>query len=373
MKYLIWLQLCLGAGNKRAVQILKHFETAQSIYGENKEKLKASGLFTATELKRMSQTKLENAEEILKQCKTENINLVAYGSKEYPQLLAEIPKPPILLYVKGKLPNFDLLPTISIVGPRNVSEFGKKAAFSLGYRLAKAGFIVISGGAVGTDSYAHAGVLKAKGTTVLVMGCGIKSSYLEENRAMREQIAKTGCLISEYPPDFPASRFTFPIRNRLIAGLSLGTVIVEAGKKSGALITAALANEQGRDVFVIPNSPDKKESIGSNELLRDGAKPLLNTSDIFNEYIVRFPDKINIERAYEKPAKTENKKNKIAILNENLSKEAKIVYNCLDKQKFYPDELETELESAKLLSALVELEMEFVIRALPGGQYELLK
>lgn len=373
MEYLIWLQLCLGSGNKRAARILEHFRSAENVYKADKNVLGSVGLFTANEIKRMSKIKLDDALSILKDCKNKGIELISYGSKKYPQCLAAIPNPPLLLYVKGEFPDFDNIPAICIVGPRRVSEFGKKAAYSLGYRLAKSGMTVISGGAIGTDTYAHSGALKADGRTVLVMGCGIDNSYLEENRALRERIAKTGCLVSEYPPKAPASRLTFPIRNRIMSGLSLGTVVVEAGEKSGALITANHANEQGRDVFVIPNSPTKPEYKGSNALLRDGAKPLLNTCDIFNEYIVRFPDKINIEKAYEKTPKSAKAQNNKKILNETLSKEAKIVYNCLDKQKFYPEELDTGLSSSQLLSALGELEMEFIIRALPGGQYEMLK
>jgi DNA processing protein len=195
-------------------------------------------------------------------------------------------------------------------------------------------------------------------------------SYLEENRGLREHIEKCGCLITEYPPNIPASRFTFPIRNRIISALSLGTIVVEAPKRSGALITANHAIEQGKDVFVIPGAPDANEYKGSNALLRDGAKPLLDTSDVFNEYIPLYPDKIDIEKAFKKEPKPETQQKNKKILNETLSNEAKIVYNCLDTHRFYPDELNTGLESGKLLSALTELEMEFIIRALPGGQYE---
>ena len=158
-----------------------------------------------------------------------------------------------------------------------------------------------------------------------------------------------------------------------MSGLSLGTVIIEAGKRSGALITANHALEQGKDVFVIPGMPNMKQYEGSNALLRDGAKPLLDTSDIFNEYIPLYSDKIDIEKAYKTVPKPEKVKNNKKILNVTLSNHAKIVYNCLDKEKFYPDDLNTGLSPSDLLSALTELEMEFIVRALPGGQYELCK
>ncbi len=384
IKYSVWLQLCLGAGNNNVKPILEAFGNAKAVfYADRKDRAKC-GIFSSTELKRMNTLALKDAEKIVSQCRENNIEIIALGDKKYPFCLSVISNPPLVLYVKGSLPDFDNIPSIAIVGPREVSDYGKKAAFSLGYRLARSGMTVVSGGAKGTDTYAHSGALKAEGKTSLVMACGILSDYLKENAPLRAEISKNGCLISEYPPYANATRYSFPIRNRIISALSLGTVVIEAGSKSGALISARHAYEQGRDVFVIPHSPKHKGCEGSNALLRDGAKPLLDTSDIFNEYIVRFPDKINIERAFsgkilpdntQKPAvkakDIKNNKKIEKILNETLSKEAKIVYNYLNKQKFLPEDLVgTGLSSKQLISALTELEMEFLIKAVPGGMYE---
>ncbi len=370
MKYYVWLQLCLGQGSKTFEHLLEDALMPLDIYSMSQPERKKVGYFSKGELDKMSKTPIEAAVAIIEKCKRMGVLLVKYDDDNFPETLKAIPSPPMVLYLRGRLPDFDNNPVISIVGPRKVSEFGKKAAYSLGYRLGKAGFTVVSGGAVGSDTYAHIGALKANAKTVLVMGCGFNVSYLEENRALREHIANCGCLISEYPPDTPITRYTFPVRNRLISALSLGTVVVEAGKRSGALLTANHALEQGRDVFVIPGSPEAQEYKGSNALLRDGAKPLLDASDIFGEYIGLFPDKIDIEKAYKKEPKPQKPQKNKKILNETLSNEAKIVYNYLDTHRFYPDELNTGLDSGKLLSALTELEMEFIIRALPGGQYE---
>lgn len=378
IKYQIWLQLALGAGSVKSKAAVEFFGNAELVYRADENSRKSSGIFNSAELKKMSLTPLTDSLRVLGDCNKEGIKTVALGDKNYPYCLSVIDNPPLVLYYKGESPDFDNNPSICIVGPRNVSEFGKKAAYSLGYRLARSGMTVISGGAVGADAYAHAGALKAEGKTVVVMGSGIAIDYPIENKSLRENVIRRGCVISEYPPYVNATKYTFPIRNRILSALSLGTVIIEAGQRSGALITARHALEQGRDVFVIPGSPDKPEYSGSNQLLRDGAKPLLDASDIFNEYIVRFPDKINIERAYssriitDKKAHTskkieKNQKN----LNQTLSKEAKIVYNQLDKQKFFPEEIRnTGLSSGELLSALTELEMEFLIRACPGGMFE---
>lgn len=372
MEYFVWLQLCLGAGNKRVKKILDKF-SPKDIYNFTDSQLENIKIFTEKEKENFKTIPLFAANNIVAKCKRENIEIISIKSPKYPKPLFEIYNPPLVLYVKGDLPDFENLPSICIVGPRKVSEYGKKSAHALGYRLAKSGMTVVSGGAVGTDTYAHIGALKANGKTVLVMGCGLCATYLEENRALREHISKYGCLISEYPPDFPASPYNFPIRNRIMSGLTLGTVLVEAGNRSGALITANHALEQNKDVFVIPRSPDVLEAKGSNALLREGAKPLLDASDIFNEYIPLFPDKIDVEKAYKKEPEPKKHKNNKKILNETLSNQAKIVYNCLDSEKFYPDELNTGLSSTQLLSALTELEMEFIIRALPGGQYEICK
>lgn len=382
MKYLIWFNECMGAGNPRSVKALNFFVNAQRIYNASETEKIESGIFTKQELLKLKSISLSKAMKILVDCKSDNISIIGFGDKNYPSALSVIDNPPIVLYVKGKMPDFNNRPSLAVVGPRKVSEYGKKAAFSLSFRLARAGFIIVSGGALGCDTYAHAGALKTGGITVQVMGCGISSDYLQENKNLREQIIKNGCLISEYSPKTSATKFTFPVRNRIMAALTLGTVVIEAGEKSGSLITARHSLEQGRDVFVIPGSPDKKEYKGSNALLRDGATAILDLSDIFNEYIPRFPDKINIEKAYDtkileekKPVSKENESRKIIFskkFTESLSKEAKIVYNCIDRQKFLPEEIKnTGLNSSQLLSALTELEMEFIIKAVPGGMYEL--
>lgn len=375
-EYLIWLQSALGAGNIRAVRALKAFGNAENIYKASLSERKAAGIFSPKDLKRLSETKIDYAKSVITDCLKYGIDIVPLGDKKYPYCLTVIDNPPLVLYVKGEMLDFDNTPAICIVGPRKVSDYGKKAAYSLAYRLSKSGMTVVSGGAVGSDYYAHLGALKSGGKTALVMGCGIESGYLPQNERLRRHAAEHGCIISEHPPKAGLTKFSFPIRNRIMAALSLGTVVVEAGKKSGALITANHALEQGRDVFVIPGSPTAEQYVGSNTLLRDGAKPLLDVSDILNEYIPRFPDKIDIEKAYERPQKavkkTEEKQIHKKILNETLSKEAKIVYNHLDKHKFYPDEIGgTDLGTSEILSALTELELEGLIRALPGGRYEL--
>lgn len=375
--YLIWLSLVLGAGNPRVSRISERFGTAEEVYRAGTDVRKNTGLFTPNELKRMDSIRLESANAIIGDCEKHGIGIHTIADRDYPRCLSVLSNPPLVLYSRGDFPDFDNEPAVCIVGPRRVSEYGKRAAYALSRRLASAGLTVVSGGALGCDSYAHFGALKAGGKTVLVLPCGLENGYLQKNEALRRHVAEQGCLLSEYPPRVGVMRGTFPVRNRLLSALARVTIVIEAGSKSGALLTANSAMEQGKEVFVIPGKPGETEYLGSNALLRDGARPLLDVSDIFNEYIPHFPDKIDIKRAYEKPQKSKPEPESPKIYKklsvETLSNEAKIVYNHLDKHTFYPEEIgDTGLSTGAVLSALTELEIEQLIRALPGGRYEVL-
>lgn len=388
MEYWVWLQTVLRAGSAKVIPVLDRYGNAKTVFETSYDDLKLSGLFSERELSKLKNKDLSFAKKVLNDCKKTGISAVCINNKNYPELLRQIGNPPLVLYFKGNIELLNDEPTVCIVGPRLVSSFGKKAAFSLAARLSAGGFTVVSGGALGSDTAAHKGALAVGGNTVCVLGCGINSTYLKENKPLRDMIAKHGIVISEYFPDKSATKYSFPVRNRIMSGLSHGTVVVEAGEKSGALITANLANEQGRDVFVIPGNPTYEQYKGSNKLLRDGARALLDANDIFCEYINAFPHKINPEKAFAvKPKLTEDKPRKAPvnklvaqvetkieqkskkIIANNLSKNAKIVYNQLDKQIFMIDEINCALSANEMLAAITELEILGYIEALPGGRY----
>lgn len=367
---LLILQQCFGAGSIKATKIFNILRDNDILDKEFDEKQLKSFIETKDITKILSFEK-NKVLKIIDDCLSNNIDVISICDKHYPERLLNITDSPLILYVKGEFIDIDNLPLISIVGPRKISEFGKKAAYSLAKRLSCAGMIIVSGAALGADTCAHKGTLSAGGKTIAVLGCGICCDYLPENRELRNLISKNGCLISEYPPFAQATKYSFPIRNRIISALSLGTVVIEASLKSGSLITARLANEQGRDVFVIPGNPTLDNYKGSNSLLRDGAIPLLDSSDIFNQYISFFPEHIDIERAFAKENE-KNSKNNEKNLKLDLSNEAKIVYNNLNKEKFTVDDLlNLNLSDDALFTALTELEIEGVIKALPGGMYEI--
>lgn len=396
LKYWIWLSGALGFASAKVKYLLQKFGTAENIYNTDIKDIRAKCDISLFEVRGLANKSLENAETILKCCKNSGISVLAYDDIRYPERLRNIPDPPVCLYYKGELPDFDSIPTVCVVGTRDADDYSCKAAWSLSARLSLANVLVVSGGAIGIDTAAHKGCLDSGNKTVALLGCGINYPYLMKNAQLRKKISENGCIISEYPPDYPVCKPAFHQRNRIMSGLSLGTVVIQAGQKSGALITARSAAEQGRDVFVITGKPDDKKYSGSNMLLRDGAIPVFSADDIIFEYIGSFGNIIDIEKAHEfdlaglyrslsssqevvnktkayDKAKVKNdssEKINFKNFNESLSKKAQIVYNCIDIDLFTVDDLvESGLSISDIFSALTELELIGAITAVPGGRY----
>lgn len=398
MIYWVWLSQALGAGSNKFLHLINKYSTAEAIYKLNRNQLGVNSYLNNKEIYKLSNKNLQAAQKIIETCKSSGIKIITYFDKQYPAILKELPNPPICLYLKGEIPKFDDTPFITIVGKRKCSDYGKKVAWSLSARLTLGGITVISGGATGVDAFAHKGALDVDGKTIAILACGINNDYLKENKQLREEISKNGCLISEYSPDESVFRQNFRVRNRLISALSLGTVVVESGKGSGAVITANHAAEQGKEVFVVTGKPDDPNYYGNNQLLRDGAKPIFDANDIFSEYISIYGDKIvpklahernlstifnkkygagKIEKSIDKHQNQSKSQNKIKnipnIENLPLSKNAKIVYNYLDKDFFVIDDLTSVgLSFDELLTAVTELELFGIIKAVPGGRYSVL-
>ncbi len=383
MRYTLWLQSAIGCGYGKTAAIIDRFGSPKGVFEASDTALCNSGLFTAYALSRVRDKSLEAAEKILEFCKKNSIEIIVYGSSRYPECLARIPDFPLAIYVKGRLPDFETTPSVCIVGPRKCSDFGIKASYSLSSRLSRGGMIIVSGGAVGVDSAAHKGAIAEDGVTALLMPCGFGYDYLRENESLREDIInKNGCIITEFPPELPVLRGAFQIRNRLMSALTLGTVIIEAGERSGALITARHALEQGKDVFVIPGNPTLPQYIGSNKLLRDGAKPVLTANDVFFEYIGIYKDKLDIEKAFSAPLKpikphNETKANDTEVTAERkadlsgLSAVASALYDSAPDEPFCVDELSVfcDYNASELMAAMTELEIMGAVKAIPGGRY----
>ncbi len=287
-KYWIWLQQSIGYANPKINTILNFYENIQDFYNGGEKEWRLSGGFSFIELKKLYENSLEEAESLIEYCEKLQYNIITPDDEEYPKTLREIYEPPSVLYVCGELPDVDNMLSIGIVGTRNATVSGKKNAYTISYDLARAGVIVISGGALGIDSAAHNGALTAGGKTLCVLGCGINYNYLSANAKLRYEISRHGALISEYPPDTPASKYSFPKRNRIISALSQGILVVEAGKKSGALLTAEAAQSQNKDIFAIPGDVSNIYAVGTNNLIKQGAKPVTNVLDILEEYRYKY-------------------------------------------------------------------------------------
>lgn len=294
----LWLATRPNLHEREKLALLQHFHDPEDIFYAEKEAYSEIEGLTEAAVEALQDKDLKQARGILKECTAKNIHICAFRDAAYPARLKNIADPPVVLYYKGTLPELDSTPTIAAVGTRDATAYGLNAARRLGGQIAKCGGIVVSGLAAGIDSAAISGALSAGGTVVGVLGCGVDVVYPLRSRGLFADTERYGCLISEFTPGTPPLKWNFPKRNRIISGLSNGVLVVEAPQKSGALITARQAAEQGRDVFVVPGNIDVASCAGSNALLRDGAIAVSNGWDIVSEYAALYPDKI---RRYDRP------------------------------------------------------------------------
>ncbi|MBQ8449129.1 MAG: DNA-processing protein DprA [Clostridia bacterium] len=282
--YYIWLSLRCGAGSEAPSFLLSHFSTPKDIYEADEDALARALPGRAGLVASLCDKDIETAQRVYDYCLRANVGIITLESPLYPERLRSIHAKPIVLYFKGTFPDVDKNVLISCVGTRKCSEKGARLAYTLGADLAAAGAIVVSGMALGIDTMCARGALSAGGRTIAVLGCGIDRVYPQENKELMRDIMEHGAVITEYAPGMVPNGKHFPVRNRIISGLSLGTVVVEAGRGSGALITAEHAGKQGRDVFAVPGDVDNKFYMGTNDLISEGAKMVRSAADILSEY-----------------------------------------------------------------------------------------
>ena len=279
-----------GFGNKSIEKLINFCGSAKAAWSSDIDDIVHAGIQSRhLEAFVAFRGKHPNApENLVKYCERHEFNLCSINDEDYPPILKEIDSPPMFFYYRGKLQPH--VQRIGIVGSRHNTPYGQNVALQLAEELAAAGLTVVSGAARGIDTFAHRGALKS-GRTVAVLGCGIDIAFRSGKRKFLEEIAETGVVLSEFPPQLPPNTGTFPTRNRIIAGLSLGIVVVEADFKSGALITSTYAGDYGRDVFAVPGQVYAQMSRGCNELIRDGATLIKSAQDILNEYDIAVKDK----------------------------------------------------------------------------------
>ena len=382
LKYWVWLAECRGVSNQAVLALLRHFGSPEDVfYADTGEILLTEGI-TREQAKALEDHKLDKADKILADCQRLGLRILTIQDAEYPGRLQNIYDPPCLLYVKGCLPAIDETAAVAVVGTRDCTPYGVACAEKLGYGLASGGAVVVSGLAKGIDAAASRGALRAGGVTVGVVGNGLDVHYPYESRYLYEDIAAAGVLLSEYPPGTEPAGNHFPARNRIISGLSLATLVVEAPERSGALITAETALEQGRDVFAVPGPIDALASVGCNRLIRDGAGLVSDAWDILREYAGRFPEKLKQDEAREQPAvlgyqarqKAEPKPvppsldlNKSSLTDDQLN----LLRAMSDEEPALVDDLieQTGIPTRRVLSALTLLEMEQLVTQHSGKRY----
>jgi len=355
---LVALNLIEHVGPIRLRQLLEHFGEAPEILRASRQQLlqvRNIGEETAEAIANWEKTIDVNGE--LKRIGEFGCRIVAQADAEYPELLRQIYDPPILLYVKGQLLPKDKN-AVAMVGSRMTTHYGMEAARRLAYQLAYVGVTVVSGAARGIDSAAHQGALSGKGRTIAVLGTGINLVFPSENRELYERIASNGALITQFPFNRKPDKQSFPIRNRIVAGMTLGTVVVEANLTSGALITANFAVEYGRQVFAVPGRIDSPRSKGCHELIKKGAKLCEAAEDILSEFEYLFP------ASNRPPSPSETGVLPAIELSENEQK----VYDALNHEESSIDEVirRSGLPSSAVSVALLSLEMKRVVRQLPG-------
>lgn len=411
--YWIALQNILGYGANDVTDILESFEDVSSIFSKS-IKLNDVRFLGEKKFKKLKSFDLRKAEAIIDYCNNKGIEIITVDDDKYPVVLKRIKNPPAVLYVRGELPNFDEEVGIGMVGTRECSVNGMIVAATLAYRIAQAGAVVISGGANGIDTRCTQGALFAKQPSVIVRPCGLDYNYLNSLSDIRKQVENCGAVISEVQPLGRVERDAFQIRNRIIAALSLGVVAIEVPERSGVLITVGYALEFGKDIFAIPGDISDENYRGSNKLLHDGATPVYTAADVLDEYVFAFPHKLKLDnakipindddiylklqkkysvkavperfdvsdtqqktsiisRVKKKFTKEENIKQKLDKLPFEADKTVKLVYDFFEDKPVSIDYLSEKsgISTAEVLASLTELEINGIIKQLPGGRFEI--
>ena len=355
---LIILNLIPGVGPVRVRRLVERFGAAAAILAQPAARLEEIPGIGPLLSRAIGNWRALEWREEFRLLEKHGFRAMTYLDPDYPPSLQEIYDPPVVLYIRGSLKESDRL-AVAVVGSRRASQYGLQAAAAIARQLAARGITVVSGLARGIDSRAHRGALEGGGRTIAVMGSGLLNVYPAEHRELAREIAERGAVVSQFPLRMVPEKTNFPLRNRIISGLSLGVLVVEAAKKSGALITAHQALDQGRTVMAVPGRIDSISAQGTNQLIQDGAKMVRDVEDIVEEFAYLFSPSA--------PPGAEGEKRKI-----NLSPEERIVYENLSAEEKEINQIvrETGLKPGILSAALLSLELKGLVRQLPGKYFQ---
>ena len=380
----IWLQDCIGFSSNKPKKIFEFFEKPEDIFISDEKTIRESDLFSEKIIQQIIKKDLGYAKKVYNDCIKLGYRVISIFDDEYPRNLKKIPDCPLILYVDGKIPDTENVFCAAVVGSRNAKDRSMKMAFDISAGLVLNDAIVVSGGAEGVDTAAHKGALSCGGKTICVLGCGINYNYLVKNRVLRNEIAKNGAVISEYPPFVGHQRYTFIQRNRIISGICECTLVVQASLQSGAMSTAEQTLKNKRKLFIIKGSQNDPFFEGSNSLEKYGAVPVENHSQILDWY--KHPDIMPKEIITDNKTKY-NKKNenqmKLSgifekddgpekkILPEQLTENAVLVYHTISDTPFDSDDIAMSagLDTNIVKAALTELEIFGLVREVIGKGY----
>lgn len=348
---------CVGGfGPQRFKKLLAYFETLEQAWHASQEELLASGLSPAITEAFLEKRTTLSPERMFSELEKENIEIITQEQANYPPLLKEIPSAPAVIYARGKL---DVLKnkSLAVVGSRKFTQYGERVTQNLCRELVRANLSIVSGLALGIDAITHRATLEAEGTTIAVLGSGIddETIYPRDNfNLAKEILSSDGLLITEYPPKTPSLKQNFPARNRIMAGLTLGTLVTEAAQDSGSLITAGLALEFGREVFAVPGPIFSPQSAGTNYLIKNGAKLVESAADILQELNLSTRQQPTPPRIYEPKTKEEKK-----------------IWSILSSDPLHVDKISklTKLNPASVSSVLTMMEIEEAVKNVGGQNY----
>ena len=377
----IWLSLACGFASAAARELISAYHGAGAVYAE--EDFSSRTDLSEPLRKRLSEKDLSDAQEIYKACREKGIGILTYESDLYPSRLRTLTNPPAVLYYRGRITNLDCEPCVAVVGTRSVSRYGEEVTDWFGYELAKSGAFVVSGLAKGADGIAHRAALRAGGNTVAVLGTAIDRVYPLQNEGLFSEIESKGLILSEYYPGCITGGASFPERNRIISGISMCTVVTEAGMTSGALITARSAIAQNRDVYAVPGSILVPGSDGTNHLIRGGVECVTCPAQVLEKYASYYPTKLRITQhsyTYERRAARENRTAPLptqpppaAAVPDGLPAVERRVHECIAASSagLVLDEIAAALKlpPSQLMPILSDLEIQEYIRSAEGGKY----
>lgn len=411
LNYWLWLTTRRGLGSAGLLRVLEHFLTPErAYYADPEEYVLIEGLSRAARAS-LEDKSLDSARRILEECQRQDIRVMTLGDGDYPERLRQISDPPVVLYLQGRSIPFDQEAAIAVVGARGCTPYGARTAGQMGLELARGGALLVSGCAAGIDRAALEGALRGGGRVVSLMAGGVDVRRPLENRGLLADVAARGVLISEYPPGTPPLGDHYHSRNRIISGLSLGVVAVEAKRRSGTMLTVGHALDQNRDIFAVPGNVDAPMSEGTNYLIRQGARLVTCARDVLEEYWDRFPDKLapsaplTPEAAMERlsdtleAARMESRREaaQVPMTSEPQQEAAQppppsgpqkeLIPLEEQKDRFTDDELEllralaegtgcadelvdrTQIPARRVLSALTMLQVEGAVEELPGRRF----